>query len=460
MTLFMPRDVSKDLLADNQSDSEWNLLPLMKRCSRKEVESGKVIIVKCGNNTLHPVESEYVRPEVHNLMQVDTPIVSAEQLDRVVLWVDKPIKELKGTYVHHFITWGSKQTFASSKSKSIPIPDRPTCQSRPVWYDLTGNEPGIGFWPEGQQYRHIIPANPHQVVCNHKLFDVHVLTKNRLAARALMPILNSTLVALIKTFYGRYAGTEGNLQTAVIDALMLDIPDPRNVTAPILDQLESAFSSMQGRQLTHLVEEAFRQCHTADEVREAEKLPLGLPLELQREDRRKLDDAVFKLLSVADTRRREELIDQLYREVALHFRSVRIVEVQKMEQRRLGGNRDKVSQLQLALDAWSELDSDWQKPLSAWLEEQTGNAKIVDLPDGDVRLPAPTNFFEASTLFFGKKPAISHVCASRAEAELLFSIANAGLRGPISLPDTEAECEQLNRLLETRLTEGKSRLQI
>jgi hypothetical protein len=36
-------------------------------------------------------------------------------------------------------------------------------------------------------------------------------------------MLNSTLVGLIKTFYGRFAGPEGNLKTEVLDVSLIDI---------------------------------------------------------------------------------------------------------------------------------------------------------------------------------------------------------------------------------------------
>ena len=126
-----------------------------------------------------------------------------------------------------------------------------------------------------QQYRHIIPSNPDRLTCTHNLFDLHPLTTDSLAARALTPILNSTLVALIKPFYGRYVGTEGNLKTEVVDALLLEIPDPRSISEEIVIRLEKALESMQKRKVTHLVEEAFMDCHTAEEVREAAKLSLA-----------------------------------------------------------------------------------------------------------------------------------------------------------------------------------------
>src|SRR5439155_1758697 len=168
-TFFMPRNISSKLLEEYQSESEWRLLPFMRGCKRAEVETGEVVVIECGDKTLHPIECKYVRPEVHSLMQVDRPVVTPDQTNRVVLWVNQDLKELKGTYAHHYITWGSKQTFASKKSKTVPLPERATCASRERWYDVTGLEPGVGFWPMAQQYRHIIPSNPDRLSCNHNL---------------------------------------------------------------------------------------------------------------------------------------------------------------------------------------------------------------------------------------------------------------------------------------------------
>jgi len=377
----------------------------------------------------------------------------------VVLWVSQKLEEIDGTYAERYIRWGAKQKFASKKSKSVLLPERSTCKGRDPWYDLTGLEPGIAFWPMAQQYRHIIPANRHAIPCNHNLFDVHALALEPAAISALIPILNSTLVALFKTFYGRYAGTEGNLKTEVVDAFLLEIPDPRKASESVLTKLGTALASMQQREVTALLEESLRNCTTTEEVLKAEKLPLGLPRELAQDDRRQLDDAIFELLGVSDAQRRKSLTERLYREMTLHTRSVRVVEVQKMEQRRHGTATQKISQLELAVDAWEALDPEWRKPLSMWLEGNARHAKIVSLPEGAVRLPAAGNFFEANTIYFGSKPAVSHVCASRSEAELLSLIATQGLRGPVSVPSSEQDCDSLKAALEARLAGARSRFE-
>jgi hypothetical protein len=303
---FMPRNVSKDLLVENKSEMEWLHLPLMRRCKRAEVESGEVMIVQCGDKTLHPIESRYVRPEIHSPMQIQTAIVTPAQTNRVVLWVDQPLKGLKDTHVHDFITWGSKQTFASRKSKSVPIPQRPTCASRQLWYDVTGLQPGIGFWPMTQKYRHIIAWNPYLLPGNHRLFDIHPTGLEAGEASALMAILNSTLVGLFKHFYGRYAGSEGTLDTEIVDVLMIEIPSPVSASSDLRRRLTRALEAISQREVTHLVEQEFLDCHTEEDLRELQKTPLGLPLELQREDRRGLDLLVFELLGVASAKRREQ----------------------------------------------------------------------------------------------------------------------------------------------------------
>jgi methylase of polypeptide subunit release factors len=61
---FMPHDVSVELLDKFSTEMQWSTLPLTKRCKRGEVSSGKVVVIKCSDGTLHPIEAKYVRPEV------------------------------------------------------------------------------------------------------------------------------------------------------------------------------------------------------------------------------------------------------------------------------------------------------------------------------------------------------------------------------------------------------------
>jgi hypothetical protein len=369
---FMPRNVSTEILKEHQSKLEWRVLPLMRRCTRDEVESGKVVIVQCGDKTLHPIEAKYVKAEVHSLMQVDRPVVSPEQLDRVVLWVNKDLKDIKGTYAWHYINWGAKQTFASTKSKAVPVPMRATVAGRDPWYDLTGLEPGIGFWPKTQKYRHIVPWNPSRLSCNCNLYDIHSMGLVSHEENALMAVLNSTLVGLFKHFYGRYAGSEGTLKTEIVDALMLELPSPVGAPSELCERLRMTLETIGKRKVTHLVEQEFLDCHTELMMRELQAAPLGLPLELQHHDRRELDLLVFELLGVTDSKRREELVDRLHRETSLYHREQRVQDIRSSINRSKTKGGGDVSQIELALDAWKHLDPEFQKPLPTWIEGENG----------------------------------------------------------------------------------------
>jgi len=455
---FMPRDVTGEILAEVEKGFAWNQVGLMTPCRLNEVQSGRVRIVRAGNNTLHPIEAEFLRPEVHSLMQVGRPLVGAADTNRVVLWVSKELKELSGTYVAKYIRWGNKETFASKKSKPVPVPKRSTCASRPVWYDLTSVSTGIVFWPMAQQYRHVIPANPENLVCNHNLFYVSGRDLNATEHAVLSAVLNCTLLALFKTYYGRYAGTEGNLKTEVVDVNLLDVPDVRGVSEPVARRLLAAFESMQARQTGPLVEEDFMRCHGSEHVKELAMRPVGLPDELRQADRRELDDAVLEMLGVVSPEERGRILDELYLETARHYRQVRIVEVQKQEQR--GGGQRRLSAEDVAAGVWDSLaDDEKGPPLTAWLGSLNCRRQMVMIPDGLARPLGNGHLYSPAGVDFVQGKTIHHEdYAGVEQAALIAYLANLDIRGEVEVPSDEAGCRQWRQAVETRLDAARSRL--
>jgi len=98
----------------------------------------------------------------------------------------------------------------------------------------------------------------------------------------LAAVLNSTLVGLFKSYYGRYAGTEGNLKTEVVDVNLLDVPDPRLASAAVAKKLRDAFEKLCERDTGPLVEQEFMDCHSAERARKLAEKPTGLPEELKQ----------------------------------------------------------------------------------------------------------------------------------------------------------------------------------
>jgi hypothetical protein len=66
---FMPRDISSRLLREFTVESAFR-----RRAGgvpRKDVASGKIRIIQAGDGSVHPIEAEFLAPEIHSLMKVD-----------------------------------------------------------------------------------------------------------------------------------------------------------------------------------------------------------------------------------------------------------------------------------------------------------------------------------------------------------------------------------------------------
>jgi len=449
---FMPRDVTERTLAEVRKGLPWNDIGLMSRCTRREVERGKVRVVQAGDRTLHPIEAEFLRPEVHSLMAVDRPVIRAADVDRVVLWVNRPLKELGRTHAARYIRWGAKQTFASNKSKAVPVPERSTCAARTLWYDLTGAGVGSLFWSMSQQYRHVVPANPDRLVCNHNLFYLQTRALRDTEAQVLCAVLNSTLIALFKTYYGRYAGTEGNLKTEVVDVNLLQVPSVQGVSDTLARKILGAFAAMQGRDTGRLVERPLMDCHSVEHLELLADRPIGLSDELKQDDRRVLDDAVLEMVGVGKSAERKRILAELYLETARHYRQIRIVEVQKQVQR-AGGNERSLTAHDVAAAIWDSLNPDEQgPPLCAWLRGRPGDRETVTIPDGRAKALGRGHMFSpGGAIFTEGKVTHRETYAGPEQAALVETLANLEIRGPVELPADEGTSKQWRKDIQERL---------
>lgn len=454
---FMPRNISKESLKKFGSAREF------KRefgVDRNAVGSGQLSLIKAGDGSVHCVESQYLAPEIHSLMNVDRPIVHGAEIERVVLLVDDPIEALRGTHVAEYLHYGATHSFASKKSRPVPVPKRPSCRGRDPWYDLTKLvNPGFALWPKAQQYRHIAPVNPEGLIANCNLYDVAAPNLSESEQEALSAILNSTLIGFMKTFYGRFAGTEGNLKTEVVDVDLLEVPNPKGLSEDVRSKLRSAFNQMQSRSIGRLVEEQLMDCHSPERARRIADGPVVLAAELKQPDRRALDEAVFEALGVSEASRRAELVDQLYYETAMHFRQIRVVEIHKMEQRKKAVTRT-FSAEELAEDLWDAADLEDFTPLKEWISKQPGTTAEVRIPDSSpAQLSVHSVMFDNETVYFGRDRKKHIVCASREEAELIKLLSDLQVHGNVLLPSSAAAAAQLKANIEGRVSRARMRFE-
>jgi hypothetical protein len=449
---FMPHDVTAKILGKINDGLPWNDIGFMTPCKRNEIESGTVRIVQAGDNTLHPIETKYLKREVHSLMQVDRPLIHASDADRFVLWVNEPLDALGQSYVGKYIRWGGKQTFPSKKSKAVPVPQRTSCASRPLWYDVTSNANGVAFWPMTQKYRHIVAANPDGIVCNHRLFYITPRNLSEIEAQILPAILNSTLVALMKHFYGRYAGTEGTLDTEVIDCLLLDVPDPKRVTSRLFSRMSEAFASMCRRSVTHLVADTMLQCHSQEQMRRILVGPVELPTELRREDRIELDDCVFELIGVTSKTQRKALLEELHLVTTEYYRYLRTQDIQAMENR--AGNKARRFDAQdLAGSIWQSLSASEQGLGAAeWIKSAYPNSEPVTIPEGKSEALGASDMFDPNGVVFkGNKETHHMTYADPKQAALVATLSEHGIRGNVEVPKSSMDCQRCLQELQIRI---------
>ena len=336
---FFVKDVTEDEVArfGEGLRHKWGIRP---------AETSGIRVVESGDGSRHLLEAEYLEPLVHSLMEIDRIQIDAAELAYKVLLVSDSVTRLRGTHALKYIKWGEREGFDQ----------RVTCQARKLWYEVK-MEPWAGLiFPKIQQYRHIVSINSAALQVNSSLLEVH--PQEGINLTHLAAILNSTVVALAKQFYGRVHGREASLQLDVYAAESLPVPDPRFISPEIANRLLEAFASMQGRQLRALDEE------------------------LEEPDRRALDDAVLLLLGFSDAAERETALSNLYREISALYRSMREVEREVQVDRRTNALGGRVTPHSLAEEIWKEFDPSRVRAFPQDFTRPDEEVEIVSFPPG------------------------------------------------------------------------------
>lgn len=425
---FFPSDYTAEALESEPSPSGFKD---HYGASRASVLSEHVRIVKAGDGTVWPIEAEFLEREVHSLMQVKSVTVNSSTLPRWVLLVSEPKTNLRHRLIHEYIRYGEKETFGGDEVVS----KRSTCASRSPWYDLTGIMRGDVLWSMTHKYRHIAPANPNGLICNHRLFAVRA--RNQDLRGCLAPALNSTIVAFFKHFYGRYAGMEHTLDTEVIDVNMLPIPDIRRANSSQRESLERAFAKMSEREIDYFLEDEFLGMVPLDRLKGMASLPPRLPGELRHPDRRELDQAVLAILGVGS----DEVggvLDRLYAETTLLYRRGRILDIRTAANKRNTKKGASASPQQIADSVMQGLTPGTVKLYPQDFMESDEPVDHYVLPSGRGRMVEDL-FHKPRLRFRDEEIEFRH----REQALLALDLHNAGADGAVTVPIDEARCKEV-----------------
>jgi hypothetical protein len=399
--LFFPRDITERCLEETPGDKDFK-----KKYGIHRYQTDKIRIVKSGDGSVHVLEAEFLEPEVHNLMEIDSVQVKAENCSRRILVCSRPKASLKETYALDYVKWGERENYHTGATCASRAASRP-------WYDLNITRRGDMFWPMAQQYRHVIPLNDAKLICNHNLFDI--FTPKGMAPEALSGVLNSTLVAMMKHLYGRWAGAEGNLKTEVVDVKMMLVPDPRGISAKVLKRIEGALQQMARRTAPNLVEE------------------------FDLADRQELDDAVLELVGESNAARRLELRERLYDEMRQMHSAIRERELQAIEnKKRVKKSQRKPGVSQLVSEILNEIGRDLVRSFPADFIQPAWKTEPVSLSPGRARIKDHGLLGEHGIAIGNEYIELGH--PERAEFAKLLS--DLGRHGEQLLPLEPEHCQQ------------------
>jgi len=374
----------------------------------------------------------------------------------MILLVGESKNNLKGTYVLKYIRWGEEQKFHTGA----------TCVARVTeereWYDLTGHERGNFFWPMAQQYKHVVPTNEQNLICNHNLFDVFAPS---IPLYVLGGILNSTWVVLSKFQYGRPVGVEGNLKTEVIDSKMMLVPNPSSATQSTQKRIIRAFDTLkQRRPLMFLSERRLREMAYIKSGRQDELAALSHECELDMPDRRELDDAVLEMLGVESPEQRGELIDELYAYLREFFELTRQKEEKAIINKTKAKHRGKSRPEDIAAQIYKEITENEPALLRKYEPDFLDTSKPFDtyeLPyDGTAEIYSDMFLAQGVKFIKGARTQIALIeTKNPAQTELLVQLANSDTRGFVRVPHEEAEARRVASEYSAFLDRRKYRLQ-
>ncbi len=417
---------------------------------RAEVANGIVTLAMTGVKEVHPIETRYLAPIVHSLMNIDAYVIDRSHCRSLALMVGENQAVLHDTYVGRYIRWGESCGFHKGE----------TCRVRGQarnWYDLTPDVIAADtLWVKERQYRFAAPANPAGFAVNCRLYTIAYRDSIDKVAQA--AVMNSSLVILSTLMFGRPVGVEGNWSTMVLDANMLQVPSVTGASNKILSRVKAAHEKLATRRILGMLSpRRLRRKSFEARDRHNELSQISDESELTQADRQELDDAVLELLGVSSVRERKQLVDALHDHLAHYFEAVRAKEEEAIDNKAKSIRHGAIGADEVVADVMAEINEYHPTLLHDFTH-------FFMSPEGDgLLIPAsgePLVINDLVTLgvrFASGRGGELVKTYSREQAQLVVAIAAVGPRGRrLFVPRDPV----VARLLESRLVELKREREI
>jgi len=273
------------------------------------------------------IEAAWLQPVIKSPREIRTLRVRIEDLHYLVFMpppdvrraIEKGNKQPWGGYplAAAYIRWGEKQGYRR----------RPTCRSRPMWWDL-----GVRDFPTVVWVKSVNDSHRQGLILFHALVDQRLYELRPEQPRQIAALINAAMFFMVKELYSRVNLGEGALDTTVYEANTTLTVSPSVLSCDNRSRLVSALGRLAQPEVKSIFEEfGFPLCHRGG-CREPEHpyervKPEELTLEQVRKaspDRYELDRVIFDVLGLTDDERLQvyQAVVQLVKDRLLKARSV------------------------------------------------------------------------------------------------------------------------------------------
>jgi hypothetical protein len=239
------------------------------------------------------IEEEFLKPVIKSPRELKTILVREEDLKYKVFMCHKSKEQLKGTYALKYIEWGEKQGYHK----------RPTCASRPRWWDLGEQEISLCVYP--------MVNNDRLIVSHNDLFfgDANVVgiypKEVHYRRKSFSVVLNFSVLMIFWELYGISNLGEGAIKQNPIYFKQFYVPDIKFFDGKKNERFSLVFEKISTREILSIFEElgfpkcTQRNCKHPEHPYEYVK-PEEVSFDRIMPDRRELDKIVFGALGLTE----------------------------------------------------------------------------------------------------------------------------------------------------------------
>ena len=226
----------------------------------------------------HMIESKFLTPVIFSLKDISGIYIKRAEARKLFFNCAEPRAKLEGTRALAYIIEGESAGYNL----------RPTCSAREQWYGVArGMKPAPLIFPSKVGERWLVAVNGVRAFEDKKLYGI--FPRGRAGLLVLAALLNSTWARYYSEVTCRQmTGAQAIADIDVNVAEQIMIPDPRELPAAFKKRLLAAFKAVASRPVMSIFEE------------------------VERADRRKLDDLILSALGFDDPPERRAALDELY----------------------------------------------------------------------------------------------------------------------------------------------------